>query len=82
MSETDGVTFTPGTRFMMNSAATVALGCPTSFGLCQIHNQKHYPTRGQPNNLPEQKLAIEIADIDCIHINNMNILEASKRQIG
>jgi hypothetical protein len=28
-----GVTFTPGTRFIINSAATVALGLPTSFCL-------------------------------------------------
>lgn len=28
-----GVTFTPGTRFMMNSAATIAFGFPTSFCL-------------------------------------------------
>lgn len=32
-SRTHGVTFTPGTRFMMNSAATVAFGFPTSCGL-------------------------------------------------
>jgi hypothetical protein len=31
--ETHGVTFTPGTRFMIYSAATVAFGWPTSFGL-------------------------------------------------
>lgn len=30
---THGVTLTPGTRFMMNSAATIAFGCPTSFCL-------------------------------------------------
>jgi hypothetical protein len=28
-----GVTTTPGTRFMMNAAATVAFGFPTSLGL-------------------------------------------------
>lgn len=28
---THGVTLTPGTLFMTNSAAVVALGCPTSF---------------------------------------------------
>lgn len=74
----DGVTFTPGTRFMMNSAATVALGCPTSFGLCQTHNQKHCLTEVM-QNLPKQKLPVEIADVNCIHINNVNVLEASKR---
>lgn len=31
-----GVTLTPGTRFIMNSAAIVALGFPTSFGLYKI----------------------------------------------
>jgi hypothetical protein len=30
---TYGVTLTPGTRAMMNSAATIALGLPTSFDL-------------------------------------------------
>lgn len=32
---THGVTFTPGTRAMMNSAATIALGFPTSFCLAK-----------------------------------------------
>ena len=36
---TDGVTFTPGTRFMMNSAATVALGWPTSLGLQKVGSE-------------------------------------------
>lgn len=30
---THGVTLTPGTRFMIYSAATIALGLPTSAGL-------------------------------------------------
>lgn len=30
---THGVTLTPGTLFMMNSAATLALDLPTSFSL-------------------------------------------------
>ena len=33
---TYGVTFTPGTRFMMYSAATVAFGLPTSCGLVAL----------------------------------------------
>lgn len=33
MGSAHGVTFTPGTRFMIYSAATVAFGWPTSFGL-------------------------------------------------
>jgi hypothetical protein len=33
VARTHGVTVTPGTRFMMNSAATFAFGWPTSLGL-------------------------------------------------
>lgn len=33
-----GVTTTPGTLFMMNSAATVAFGFPTSLGLENIQS--------------------------------------------
>lgn len=38
-----GVTTTPGTRFIMNSAATVAFGLPTSLGL---PNEKEKKVRG------------------------------------
>jgi len=33
MKNAYGVTFTPGTRFMINSAAAMAFELPTSFGL-------------------------------------------------
>jgi hypothetical protein len=68
------VTFTPGTRFVMYSAAMVALGWPTSFDL-----QNAFVDKIQENeeklNTPEKKLSIEIANVDCVHIDDMYILE-------
>jgi len=32
--------------------------------------------------LPEQKLAVQVTDINSIHVDYMNIFESSKRQIG
>lgn len=40
-----GVTTTPGTRFIMNSAATVAFGFPTSLGLKYIQSRHGFRTR-------------------------------------
>lgn len=31
---------------------------------------------------PEQKLTIEVADIDGVHINDVNILEPCQREVG
>lgn len=31
---------------------------------------------------PKEKLSIEITDIDRVHVDNVNILESSQRQIG
>jgi len=75
-----GVTVTPGTRLMMNSAATVAFGFPTSFGLvCNIRECTYHLTQV---STPEKKLAVQITDIDGVHVDNMNVLESSQRQIG
>lgn len=32
--------------------------------------------------MPKQKLTIEITDVDGVHVDDMNILEASQREIG
>ena len=65
---------------MINSAATVAFGLPTSFGL-QIESARYVPII-KLWGVPEQELSIEIADIDRVHVNNMDILEPRKREIG
>jgi hypothetical protein len=36
-----GVTKTPGTRFMIYSAATVTFGSPTSFCLKEVNIERH-----------------------------------------
>lgn len=68
-----GVTFTPGTRFMMNSAATVAFGFPTSFCLAQIESR--YDAYYQDTAAPEEELSVQVADVDGVHVNDVNILE-------
>lgn len=64
---------------MMYSAATVAFGCPTSFGLKGSPNEREVDDYREYR--PEEKLPIEVADIDSIHINDMNVLEAHERQV-
>lgn len=71
---------TPGTRFMTNSAATVALGCPTSFGL--EDPQMIHPHIQHRRHAPEQELSIEITYINGIHIYNMYILESQECEVG
>lgn len=69
------VTVTPGTRFMMNSAATVAFGFPTSLGLVSsVRYMAHVMNR---RAIPEEKLAIKVTEIDGVHVDNVNVLEAS-----
>lgn len=65
---------------MMNSAATVALGFPTSFGLGK-GKQNHDSTRRRHEALPEEELTIKIADIDGVHVDDMDVLEASEGEI-
>jgi hypothetical protein len=67
------VTFTPGTRFITNSAATVAFGCPTSFGLGT--STRNTTSLGNVD-IPKKKLSVQIADIDRVHVNNMDIFES------
>jgi hypothetical protein len=68
------VTFAPGTLFITNSAATVAFGCPTSFGLGTSAGEDI--TALEDIQVPKEKLPVQITDIDCVHINNMDILES------
>ena len=63
----------------MNSAATVALGWPTSFCLPNHVNQIHKCGEEQ---LPEQKLSVQVTDINSIHVDYMNIFKSRQRQIG
>lgn len=74
-----GVTLTPGTRFMTNSAATVALGCPTSLGLDKISRRNEWLYKC---SAPKQKLSIQITDINSVHVNDMNVLETEQREVG
>ena len=32
--------------------------------------------------LPEQELAVEVGDVNGVHVNNMDVLEASQGQVG
>jgi hypothetical protein len=75
VGEAHGVTFTPGTRFMMYSAATVAFGWPTSFGL-RKRGVGQIRAKHEELHIPKEKLSIEVADVDCIHINHMYIFES------
>jgi hypothetical protein len=70
---THGVTLTPGTRFMMNSAATMAFGLPTSF--CLPHLSARILLLGR-DDAPEEKLSIQITDVYGVHVNDMNVSEA------
>ena len=74
---TYGVTTTPGTRFMMNSAATVAFGFPTSLGLGAQGNilvKPRFPNT-RMSDTPEQELSIQVADVNGVHIDDMNVFE-------
>ena len=61
---------------MMNSAATIAFDLPTSFCLPL---DRHCANSEQPRDLPEQELAVEVTDINGVHIYYVDILEARQR---
>ena len=72
-----GVTTAPGTRFIMNSAATVAFGFPTSLGL-QVQKRSSVWTQlsnASVCDAPEQELSIQIADVYGVHIDNVDVLK-------
>jgi hypothetical protein len=75
-----GVTLHPGTRFMMYSAATLALDLPTSLGLYSTLCQLSCIER--TNSAPEQELSVQVTDVDGVHVNNVDVLEPSKSEIG
>jgi hypothetical protein len=59
---------------MTYSAATVAFGWPTSFDL----QKRGLENWGEPKptlRTPKKKLSIEVANVDCVHINDMYIFE-------
>lgn len=56
MEGTNGVTLTPGTRSMMNSAATVAFGCPTSFCLQSTAQYGTDPSRSSQHSIINQAI--------------------------
>jgi hypothetical protein len=66
---------------MINSAATIAFDFPTSFGLTRDIRINFFQ-RTKRLIRPEEKLSVKIAYINCIHVNDMDILEAGKGQIG
>lgn len=59
---------------MMYSAATVAFGWPTSFAL-RRRAVGRIQAKNEQLNIPKEKLSIEVADVDCIHINHMYVFE-------
>ena len=65
---------------MMNSAATMAFGLPTSLGLWwwKLSRQSLQCNRG---DIPEEELAVEITDVNGIHVYDVNILETRQRQV-
>jgi hypothetical protein len=67
------VTVTPGTRFITNSAAVIAFERPTSFSLDIIGQSWWRLSYEGRIHRPEQELAIEITDVNRIHVDNMNV---------
>jgi hypothetical protein len=63
---------------MMNSAAIVALGLPTSCGL-KTYKSDH--PGSAKRNKPEEKLSIQITDVDGVHIDDMNIFKSRQSKI-
>ena len=34
------------------------------------------------SDIPKEELAVEVADIYCVHVDNVNVLEAGEREVG
>jgi hypothetical protein len=64
------VTVTPGIRFMTKFAAVVAFGWPTSAALAQVS------INVCARCIPEEKLSIQIRDVDGIHVDDVDIFES------
>jgi hypothetical protein len=59
---------------MIYSAATVAFGWPTSFGL-QKGALEVWGATKTTLHTPKKKLSIEVTNVDCVHVNDMYIFE-------
>lgn len=63
------------------------IGRNNTFGLTDIsfakrdRNKQRCYIRHWSNPLPEEELAIQVWDIDGVHINNINVSEANQTQI-
>ena len=64
----------------MNSAATVAFGWPTSFGL-EIMAEA-MPAIDSGEDKPKEKLPVQIANVDSVHVDYMDVLEPGQGQVG
>lgn len=47
--------------------------------MCDVNIE---PRRVKGRYVPEQELTVQIADVDGVHVDNMDILESGKSQIG
>ena len=75
------MTCTPATLAMMRSAATSALGLPTSFSLREtVISACVYGQRSGSGNsyIPEEELSVEIGDVDRVHINHVYVAKATQ----
>lgn len=62
---------------MINSAATVAFGCPTSLGLYRRSwSQQAASLESFAPLSPKQELPVQVGDVDRVHVNNVNVPEA------
>lgn len=70
----------------MRSAATSALGLPTSFNLqgsstVQTTHDEGHVRKCLMVCAPEKKLPIQVGNIDCIHVNNVYVAEPGQSQV-
>ncbi len=80
-----GVTLVPGIRLLINSAATSDLLLSKQdetfiawHGYINCYNTSYGPA---DIALPEQELPVQIADINCIHVNHVDVSEPHEGQI-
>ena len=65
---------------MMNSAATKAFDFPTSFCLRFMKNLSKIHVNSK-TGIPKEELSVQVADVDGVHIYNVDILEPRQRKI-
>ena len=70
---------------MIKSAATSALGLPTSECLGTESGSVDQRSRNERSRIiqliPEQKLAVEVGNVDGVHVDDMNVAKPRKCQI-